>query len=64
MTDIYHDLPGNALSLANVWLRKRSGVWELKVGRTRPDAVAPTNHPPTPSKNLIGRPSLTLNRSI
>jgi adenylate cyclase class IV len=31
MTDIYWDLPGEAFSLANVWLRQRSGVWELKV---------------------------------
>lgn len=31
MTDTYYDLPGEALSTANVWLRSRSGVWELKV---------------------------------
>lgn len=31
MTDIYWDLPKEVFSLANVWLRQRSGVWELKV---------------------------------
>lgn len=31
MTDIYWDLDGEAFSLSNVWLRQRSGVWELKV---------------------------------
>jgi hypothetical protein len=31
MNDVYWDLPGRELSLANIWLRQRGGVWELKV---------------------------------
>ncbi len=31
MTDEYWNLPGETFSLANVWLRRRSGIWELKV---------------------------------
>lgn len=31
VTDVYWDLPKEVFSLANVWLRQRSGVWELKV---------------------------------
>jgi hypothetical protein len=31
-TDTYWDVPGHGITLKNIWLRQRSGLWELKVG--------------------------------
>eukprot|EP00624_Nannochloropsis_granulata_P002372 evm.model.NODE_22070_length_83641_cov_42.053585.2 len=56
-TDIYWDLPGEVFSLANVWLRQRSGIWELKVPAV--EGGHPNQQPIACYREILGRADIT-----